>query len=101
MNRIVVLGCGAVGRHIAIDLCKAPDCMVVSVDVDEGALEQLAREHPIETRVQDLSNVEGFTRAVEDADLVIGSLPYSIGYAMPKVSLGRSPRIRRVRHRRT
>jgi saccharopine dehydrogenase-like NADP-dependent oxidoreductase len=82
MNRIVVLGCGAVGRHMAIDLCKAPDCEVVSVDVDQEALERLAREHPIQTRVEDLSTAEGVTRAVEDADLVIGSVPYSIGYAM-------------------
>ncbi len=32
MSRIVILGCGAVGRHMAIDLCKAPGCEVVSVD---------------------------------------------------------------------
>jgi saccharopine dehydrogenase-like NADP-dependent oxidoreductase len=67
---------------MAIDLCKAPDCEVVSVDVDQEALERLAREHPIQTRVEDLSTAEGITRAVEDADLVIGSVPYSIGYAM-------------------
>ena len=82
MSKVVVLGCGAVGRHMAIDLCKAPDCEVVSVDVDQEALERLAREHPIQTRVEDLSTAEGITRAVEDADLVIGSVPYSIGYAM-------------------
>jgi len=82
MSRIVVLGCGAVGRHIAIDLCKARDCEVVSVDIDQASLERLAREHPIRTRVEDLSTVEGVTRAVEDADLVIGSVPHSIGYAM-------------------
>jgi len=82
MSRIVVLGCGAVGRHIAIDLCKAPGCEVVTVDVDQEALERLSREHPIQTRVEDLSRIEGVTRAVEDADLVIGSVPYSIGYVM-------------------
>ena len=82
MSRIVVLGCGAVGRHMAIDLCKSPGCEVVSVDVNRKALERLAREHPIQTRVEDLSTPEGITRAVEDADLVIGSVPYSIGYAM-------------------
>jgi len=60
----------------------SPDCEVVSVDVNREALERLAREHPIETRVEDLSTPEGITRAVEDADLVIGSVPYSIGYAM-------------------
>ena len=82
MSRIVVLGCGAVGRHMAIDLCKSPGCEVISVDVNQEALERLAREHPIQTRVEDLSTAEGITRAVEDADLVIGSVPYSIGYAM-------------------
>lgn len=82
MSRIVVLGCGAVGRHMAIDLCKPPGCEIVSVDVNQKALDRLAREHPIQTRVEDLSTPEGIARAVEDADLVIGSVPYSIGYTM-------------------
>ncbi len=62
MSRIVVLGCGAVGRHMAIDLCKAPSFEVVSVDVNEEDLERLAQQHPIQTRVEDLSTVEGVTR---------------------------------------
>ncbi len=82
MSRIVVLGCGAVGRHMAIDLSSAPGCEVVSVDVDREALERLARERPIQTRVEDLSCSEGIARAVEGADLIIGSVPYSIGYGM-------------------
>ena len=82
MSKIVVLGCGAVGRHMAIDLCQAPGCEVVSVDVDQEALERLSREHPIQIRVEDLSTVDGVTRAVEGADLVLGSVPFSIGYAM-------------------
>jgi saccharopine dehydrogenase-like NADP-dependent oxidoreductase len=82
MNKIVVLGCGAVGKHMAIDLCKSPGCEVISVDINRESLERLAREYPIQTRAEDLSTAEGITRAVEDADLVIGSVPYSIGYAM-------------------
>jgi len=82
MNRIVVLGCGAVGRHMAIDLCKDPGCEVISVDINREALEHLASEYPVQIRVEDLSTAEGVTRAVEDADIVIGSVPYSIGYAM-------------------
>jgi len=82
MSRIVVLGCGAVGRYMAIDLCQDPGCEVISVDVNREELERLAREHPIQIRVEDLSTAEGITRAVEGADLVIGSVPYSIGYAM-------------------
>jgi len=38
MNKVVVLGCGAVGRHMAIDLCEARGCEVISVDVDQEAL---------------------------------------------------------------
>jgi len=82
MSRIVVLGCGAVGRHMAIDLCKDPSYEVISVDVNREALEHLANEFPVQIRVEDLSTAEGVTRAVEDADMVIGSVPYSIGYAM-------------------
>ena len=82
MSRIVVLGCGAVGKHMAIDLCKDPDFEVISVDVNREVLEQLAREHPIRIRVEDLSTEEGVTRAVEDADIVIGSVPDFIGYTM-------------------
>jgi saccharopine dehydrogenase-like NADP-dependent oxidoreductase len=67
---------------MAIDLCKSPDCEVISVDVNQESLERVAREHPIQTRLEDLSTSEGITRAVEDADLVIGSVPHSIGYAM-------------------
>jgi lysine 6-dehydrogenase len=82
MSRIVVLGCGAVGRYMAIDLCQDPDCEVISVDVNREALEHLAREHHVQIRVEDLSTAEGVTRAVEGADIVIGSVPYSIGYRM-------------------
>jgi len=82
MSKIVVLGCGAVGRHMAIDLCKNPDCEVISVDINREGLEHLAREHPIQIRVEDLSTEKGVTRAVEDADIVIGSVPDSIGYTM-------------------
>jgi saccharopine dehydrogenase-like NADP-dependent oxidoreductase len=82
MSRIVILGCGAVGRHMAVDLCKAPGCEVISVDVNQEGLERLAREHPIQTRTEDLSTIEGVTRVVEDADMVIGSVPGFMGYSM-------------------
>ncbi len=82
MSRIVVLGCGAVGRYMAIDLCKDTDFEVISVDVNREPLEHLARDYPVQVRVEDLSTGEGVTRAVEDADIVIGSVPYSIGYKM-------------------
>jgi lysine 6-dehydrogenase len=82
MSKIVVLGCGAVGRDMVIDLCKDPDCEVISVDVNHKNLEQLASKHPIQTRVEDLSTKEGIVRAIEDADIVVGSVPGFLGYTM-------------------
>ncbi len=82
MSRIVVLGCGAVGRYMAVDLCQDSNFDVVSVDINREALEQLASEYSVRIRVEDISTAEGVTRAVEGADIVIGSVPYSIGYAM-------------------
>lgn len=82
MSKIVVLGCGAVGRHMAIDLCKNSEYEVFAVDVNREILEQLAREHPVRISVEDLSTEEGVKRAVEDADIVVGSVPYNVGYTM-------------------
>jgi len=82
MSKIVVLGCGAVGKYMAIDLCKNPDYEVISVDFNQEVLEHLASEYPIKIRVEDLSTAKEVIRAVKDADIVIGSVPYSIGYSM-------------------
>ncbi len=82
MSRVVILGCGAVGRYMAIDLCKDPGCEVISVDLDREGLEHLARDYPVQIRVEDLSTKEGVTRAVDDADIVIGSVPGFMGYSM-------------------
>ncbi|MBW2612507.1 MAG: saccharopine dehydrogenase NADP-binding domain-containing protein [Deltaproteobacteria bacterium] len=76
------MGCGPVGKHMAIDLCKDPDCEVVSVDINQEVLEHLTKEHSVLTRVEDLSTAAGVTRAVADADIVIGSVPGPLGYAM-------------------
>jgi lysine 6-dehydrogenase len=67
---------------MAIDLCKDSGCVVISVDINRERLESLARKHPIQTRIEDLSTEEGVIRAIEGADLVIGSVPYSVGYKM-------------------
>jgi len=82
MNKIVILGAGPVGRYIAIDLCQDPDHAVLSVDINQDVLAQLAKEHPVQARVTDLSTALAVTQAVVDADVVIGAVPGSMGYAM-------------------
>jgi saccharopine dehydrogenase-like NADP-dependent oxidoreductase len=51
MSRIAILGCGPVGKHIAIDLCRDPDDEVISVDINREVLDHLTKEHPVQTRV--------------------------------------------------
>jgi len=46
MSKIVVLGCGIVGKYMAIDLCQNSNYKVIAVDVNREVLEELAREHP-------------------------------------------------------
>jgi saccharopine dehydrogenase-like NADP-dependent oxidoreductase len=82
MSIIVVLGCGIVGKYMAIDLCQNSNYKVIAVDVNREVLEELAREHPIQIRVEDLSTEEGVLRAIADADIVIGSVPYTVGNTM-------------------
>jgi lysine 6-dehydrogenase len=82
MSKIVVLGCGVVGKYMAIDLCQNSNDRVIAVDLNREVLEQLAREHPIQIRIEDLSTEEGVLRAIEDADIVIGSVPYTVGNTM-------------------
>ena len=88
MSRIVILGAGPVGRYIAIDLCRDPGYEVVSVDINQEALVQLAGEHPVLIRAADLSTARAVKRAVEDADVVIGAVPGPMGYAMLQAVIG-------------
>jgi lysine 6-dehydrogenase len=81
MRRIVILGAGPVGRHIAIDLCQDPGLEVMSVDINQAVLARLAKEHPVQTRVADLSTEAAVAQAVADADIVIGAVPGPMGYA--------------------
>jgi len=67
---------------MAIDLCKDPTQEVVSVDINQKVLEDLAGKHPVQIRVEDLSSATGIKNAIKDADIVIGSVPYSIGFSM-------------------
>ena len=82
MNRIVILGCGPVGKYMAIDLCQDPNYEVISVDINQEVLEDLPKEHSVLTRVADLSAAAGVTQAIEDADIVIGAVPGPLGYAV-------------------
>ncbi len=76
--KVVVLGAGLVGAAMIKDL--AADMEVTAVDVDQSNLGRLQDKPAIKTRKADLSDSSTVTRLVKDYDLVIGSLPGSIGF---------------------
>ena len=82
-KRVVVLGAGLVGGAIAVDLHR--DFNVTSVDLDQEALGRLNREHGIKTVTADLSDPRKLIAAVQDAGIVVGALPGSMGYRMIEI----------------
>lgn len=78
MKKIIVLGSGMVGRIIAVDLAR--DFDVTAADLRPANLETL-KGTPVKAVVADLSDTGAVGRVVEDFDLVVGSVPGSMGFA--------------------
>lgn len=76
---IVVLGGGRVGAAMVRDL--APDFAVTLVDASERALAAFADHATVKTRQADLKNPSAVDAALTDADLVLGAVPGSMGFA--------------------
>ena len=77
--RIVVLGGGRVGGAIVRDLAAEEDHSVLVVDVDPVRVERLT-EFGADGVIADLSATKNVSKAVADADLVVGAVPGFLGY---------------------
>lgn len=77
--KIVVLGGGRVGGAIVRDLAAEEDFDVLVVDLDPVALERMTHVGA-DGVVADLSKPETVSKAVKDADLVVGAVPGFMGY---------------------
>lgn len=77
--RIVVLGGGRVGGAIVRDLAAEGDFDVLVVDLDPVRVEAMT-EFGADGVVADLSTPENVSKAVADADLVVGAVPGFMGY---------------------
>ena len=77
-HRVVILGAGMVGRAMAIDLCQ--DHQVVSVDRDSKALQLLADQPNLVTRVADLADPQSVRSVISEADIVVGAVPGFMGF---------------------
>ena len=77
MKKIIVLGCGLVGRAIALDLSNDYD--VTSCDYDEFKLNNI-KPYNINTLIADLSDFRTIAKIIEPYDIVIGAVPGYMGY---------------------
>ncbi|MCH7890244.1 MAG: saccharopine dehydrogenase NADP-binding domain-containing protein [Gemmatimonadetes bacterium] len=77
--RIVVLGGGRIGSTIVRDLAANDDFSVIGVDLDPVRVERMT-EFGAEGVVADLSELGNVSKAVADADLVVGAVPGFMGY---------------------
>ena len=77
--KVVVLGGGRVGSAIARDLATEDGFSVRGVDLDPLRVERMT-EFGAEGMVADLSEPRNVSKAVADADLVVGAVPGFMGY---------------------
>ena len=68
MKKIVVLGCGLVGRVMAEDLSK--DHEVTSVDISKQNLEKLTTSKVLKL-CKDVSDLSILNEVIKDCDLVV------------------------------
>jgi saccharopine dehydrogenase-like NADP-dependent oxidoreductase len=78
--KVVVLGAGYVGNVIARDLAEDRSTEVSIVDIDQDVLDKLTQDYNLHGICADLSNPNKVKDIVKDFDLVIGALPWNIGY---------------------
>jgi lysine 6-dehydrogenase len=76
---IVVLGGGRVGGAIVRDLAAEDDFEVLVVDLDPVRVDRLT-DFGADGVVADLFEPENVSKAVKDADLVVGAVPGFMGY---------------------
>ncbi len=78
--KVVVLGAGYVGSVMARDLAEDLSIEVSIVDINQEVLDKLKHDYDLHGICADLSNPDIIKDIVKDFDLVIGALPYFIGY---------------------
>ncbi len=81
MKKIVVLGCGLVGRVMAQDLSVQHD--VTSVDISAENLEKITSKNIIK-KCLDVSDKLVLKDLIKDYDLVVGALPGFMGFEIMK-----------------
>jgi saccharopine dehydrogenase-like NADP-dependent oxidoreductase len=79
MKKIIVLGCGMVGKAMALDLAKKHD--VTITDISSDALILIKSKNPkIKTLVLDVRKSDELKNAITSFDVVLSAVPGFLGY---------------------
>src|SRR5262245_58835741 len=80
MKKIIVLGCGLVGRAIAENLAADGKYAITVADVSEKNLASLDPGLNIEKQRADLSSAAAIGSLIAEADVIAGALPSALGF---------------------
>lgn len=79
-KKIIVLGCGLVGRTIARDLAADDELTVAIADVRPENLALVSSHGQIQTYPRDLSDPVALVELIGSFDVVVGALASALGY---------------------
>ncbi|MCU0343595.1 MAG: saccharopine dehydrogenase NADP-binding domain-containing protein [Ignavibacterium sp.] len=77
---VLVLGCGLVGRPMAIDLAGEEYFNVTVADINKKNLDRIPKQLPIKRYQKDLSNPEILKSLIKKCDIVLNAVPGFMGY---------------------
>jgi len=81
VQRVVVLGCGRVGRAMVRDLAAEDGWEITAVDAFEEPLDALAGRPNVTPRRADVSDPGSLAEVVGGHDLAVGAVPGPMGFA--------------------
>ena len=77
---VLVLGCGLVGRPMAIDLAGEESFNVTVADINKKNLDKIPKHLPIKKYQKDLSNPELLKSLIKKCDIVLNAVPGFMGF---------------------
>ncbi|MBK7230058.1 MAG: saccharopine dehydrogenase family protein [Ignavibacteriales bacterium] len=77
---VLVLGCGLVGRPMALDLANDESFNVTVADINLKNLKKIPATLPIKKMQKDLSNPDQIKSLLKKADIVINAVPGFMGF---------------------
>lgn len=78
--KVLVLGCGLVGRPMAIDLAKEKLFNVTAADFNKLNLDKIPEDLRVKKVVTDLSDINELRDLVKQCDIVLSAVPGFMGY---------------------